>query len=220
MILDPCLPALHHTAATLRAWAVWGRARPWWHAPVRAVSGPCSRAAVLTLPLLAGPATGPLPGYAGSDAGSLPGYAGSVAAIVPGYAGSTDRFGAGAYGPGGYGYAPGGFGSGGYGYAGRPEASLEGLVVTVALVPGGLPAVGTAYEVPAMLGVPQRATPALLVGAGPAGSLPVPAEGGASPPTGERPVPTSDTPQPVPEASGLAVVAVALLGVAVGRRRG
>ncbi len=130
---------------------------------------------------------------------------------APGWVQSALPFGPGGYGPG--------FG-GGYGYAGgqwsRPITSSP----PSALVPGGLPAVGTAYEVPAMLGVPQRATLALSVGAGPAGSLPIPAEGGASPPRGGRPLPTSDTPTDVPCPPGVAMIAVALAGLAVRRRWG
>ncbi len=208
MILDPCLPALHHTAATLRAWSVWTRAHPWWHAPARAVSGPCSRAAALAFPLLAAPgAAGPL--LAAPAAPALPwiGAPGWVQTALP-------------FGPGGY---AGGFG--GYGYAGGTGFALGR---PLALVPGGLPAVGTAYTIPEPVsGRPLLGSVFLRVEAdrdrylgGPAGWSGVPTPEGPARAGGGYPPLVSDVPTSVPEPAALDVVLAGLLAVAVWRRRG
>lgn len=159
---------------------------------VRALLPACTRAGALALPLLAGPAAGPL--LAAPVVPELPwiGAPGWVQAALP-------------FGPGGYRYGPGGFGgsgyAGGFGAAGyafpRPEG-YEQQAVATQLIAQGYQSVGGEQA--------------------PGGNHPGEGLTGAPRP-GSAPMPTPDTPTDVPEPSALAVFAVAVLGVAAGRRR-
>jgi len=187
-----------------KVWRWYSRAgRP----EVASVIAPCGRAAALALPLLAGPAAVPLPAHA-------------LASPLP-LIGQPDAFGRGAYAMGGPGYGFGdagyaplgpGFG-GGYGYAGA-----EGRLVPPALVPGLAPAVGTAPFQSTGNGLVDNSNSSgrnqghnqtnsqLYQFSSPGRQL----KGNQG---------RGDTPQDVPEPPGLGVLAVALLGMILGRRQ-
>ena len=79
----PCLPVAHHTAATLRRWALWRAANPSWHAPFLAA---VACAGLSGAPLPAGPVrhgSWAEPGKFGSVAATAPWQAGSSAAALP-----------------------------------------------------------------------------------------------------------------------------------------
>lgn len=224
MIPDPCLPiATYHTAATIRAWTGWAKARPWWHWHPGLPA--CGKAAAIALPLLAIPGAVPIPlrpvlptpgPFWAGEAGGVPGA--SYGGFAPG------AFGPGAFGPDAY--APGaGEGVGGLGGAyGYADSAGYGPLAEMhpALVPGGLPAVGTAYPGPQGPGVQPNALLPATVGSA-AAIAPLLPEGSAGPAVGGSPTQplafAPDTPTPAPEPASLAVFAAALLGLATARVR-
>lgn len=159
---------------------------------VRALLPACTRAGALALPLLAGPAAGPL--LAAPAAPALPwiGAPGWVQAALP-------------FGPGGYGFGPGGFGGG----FGPSPSDMEVPALGIAGSSAGLG--GAARDVGTHV-VPSAPSAGSGQFSGNTDLLRV------SPPSLSEE--EGVAPQPVPEAPALAVVAVALLGLAMGRRRG
>lgn len=199
----------HTLADCTRAWTWFPRVGP--SERVRALLPACGRTAALALPLLAGPAVATLPVRA-------------LAPVLP-LIGQPDAFGGGAYalgGPGygfgGAGYVPGdGFGDDGYRYAGGQWSRDIALSPPSVLVPGGLPAVGTASLQSAGNGLVDNSNGSgrnlgrnqtitqLDQSSSPGRQL-------------ERNQGQGSTEQNVPCPPGVAVLAVALLGVVVGRR--
>ncbi len=191
-------------ANCVRHWHLYRNAGP--AERIRALLPACTRAGALALPLLAGPA-------------AAPPLVSALASPLP-WIGQPDAFGGGAYALGGPGYgfgdagyaALGGFG-GGYGYAGA-----EGRLVPPALVPGLAPAVGTAPFQSTGNGLVDNSNSSgrnqghnqtnsqLYQFSSPGRQL----EGNQG---------QGDTRRNVPCPPGLAVLAVAMLGVVVGRRR-
>lgn len=181
----------YHTLADCRrVWVWFSKVGP--AEIVRGVVPACVRSAALALPLLAGPAAGPLLA-APAAVPALPwiGAPGWVQTALP-------------FGLGGYGYGQG-FG-GAYGYAGGAGTGL--LVDRNPIVPGVPPVGGEVAGGRTHIATNVLPQTALI------GHVPDDTAGVGSTPL------ASDTPTDVPCPPGLAVVAVALAGLAVGRRRG
>jgi len=158
----------------------------------RALLPACGRAGALALPLLAGPAVAP--------------PARVLAPLLP-WIGLPDLYGGGAYAPGGP-----GFGFGDYGYAGGPVIAGS---AAPALVPGGLPAVGTAFlgnQGPGTGAVMRAGQADVTLSGAPTGQPGGNATAGGSPAL-------SATPQNVPEIPSFAVLLSGLTICLLWRRR-
>ena len=127
-MIDPCAPAWH-SAATLRAWAIWRAAHPLWKAAV--VAGGCTAAVVGGVRVLPDRPVPPVPAARPAPVVAGPGYAVAPVVAASGYAaepagavGGTALLPAGPGAALSGGYAPGYAIAPGYGAAGYAAAPI------------------------------------------------------------------------------------------------